>query len=79
MKGLLKSAIRDPNPVVFIEHLALVCPAGRGANERIPGPYRQGCVRRSGTDVTIAAYSYMTTVALRAAAELGESALALKS
>jgi 2-oxoisovalerate dehydrogenase E1 component len=71
VKGLLKSAIRDPNPVVFIEHQLLYAQQDVVPTKEYLVPIGKGCVRRSGTDVTIAAYSYMTTVALQAAAELG--------
>jgi pyruvate/2-oxoglutarate/acetoin dehydrogenase E1 component len=70
VKGLLKSAIRDPNPVVFIEHQLLYSQQDVVPTEDYLVPIGKGCVRRSGSDLTIVAYSYMATVALQAAAEL---------
>ena len=69
-KGLLISAIEDDNPVVFIEHRWLY-----GVHGPVPeGVYRvplgRPIIRRQGTDVTIAALSYMTLEAVRAADEL---------
>lgn len=68
-KGLLKTAIRDDNPVVFIEHQLLYPLRGVVPEGEYVIPFGQGVVRREGTDVTLIAYSYPLTVAL-AAAEL---------
>jgi len=70
-KGLLKSAIRDPNPVVFLEHELLY-----GEMFDVPDmddflvPIGKALVRREGTDVTIVAHSRMVGRALEAATEL---------
>ena len=69
-KGLLKAAIRDPNPVVFLENELLY---GRSfpiddTNEIIP--LGKGRVVRAGKDVTITAFSIMVGMALEAAEEL---------
>ncbi|MBI1392904.1 MAG: pyruvate dehydrogenase complex E1 component subunit beta [Alphaproteobacteria bacterium] len=70
-KGLLKSAIRDPNPVVFLEHELLY-----GDTMDVPAvedwlvPIGRAKVVRHGTDVTIATYSRGVKFALEAAAEL---------
>ncbi|OYW94666.1 MAG: pyruvate dehydrogenase complex E1 component subunit beta [Caulobacterales bacterium 32-67-6] len=70
-KGLLKAAIRDPNPVVFLEHEMLY-----GQEFDVPEgedyvlPIGLAKVRRSGADVTITAYSRMVGLALKAAEEL---------
>jgi pyruvate dehydrogenase E1 component beta subunit len=70
-KGLLKSAIRDDSPVVFVENLALY--STRGA---VPGdedylvPIGKAEVKREGTDLSIVAHSRMTVAALRAAEQL---------
>jgi pyruvate/2-oxoglutarate/acetoin dehydrogenase E1 component len=66
-KGLLLAAIRNPNPVVFLEHKLLYfvkgdVPDGEGL-ERIGVAAR----RREGTDVTLVSYSLMTTRCLEAA------------
>jgi pyruvate dehydrogenase E1 component beta subunit len=70
-KGLLKAAIRDPNPVVFLEHEMMY-----GHEFDIPDvedwvvPIGKAKVRREGTDVTLVAYSRMVGFALKAAEEL---------
>ncbi|HHY99074.1 MAG TPA: alpha-ketoacid dehydrogenase subunit beta [Firmicutes bacterium] len=74
-KGLLKSAIRDDNPVVFIEHKMLY---------RVKGPVPEGeylipigvaDVKRQGGDVTMVTYSKMVHVALEAAQKLEEEGI----
>jgi pyruvate dehydrogenase E1 component beta subunit len=70
-KGLLKAAIRDPNPVVFLEHEMLY-----GQEFDVPEmddfvlPIGKAKVRREGTSVTITAHSRMVGLALKAAEEL---------
>ena len=67
-KGLLKAAIRDPNPVVFLEHELIY-----GESFDVPDledwivPIGKAKVRREGTDVTITAHSRMVGYALQAA------------
>ncbi|HEX2801429.1 MAG TPA: pyruvate dehydrogenase complex E1 component subunit beta, partial [Phenylobacterium sp.] len=70
-KGLLKAAIRDPNPVVFLEHEMLY-----GLEFDVPEdidwvvPIGRAKVRRVGSDVTLVAYSRMVGFCLKAAEEL---------
>ncbi|MFY7720417.1 MAG: pyruvate dehydrogenase complex E1 component subunit beta [Brevundimonas sp.] len=69
-KGLLKAAIRDPNPVVFLEHEMMY-----GLEFDVPEgdhvlPIGKAKVRREGTDVTITAHSRMVGFALQAAEQL---------
>ncbi len=70
-KGLLKSAIRDPNPVVFLEHELLY-----GTTFEVPDmddflvPIGKAKVRREGADVTIVTHSRMVGYALEAAETL---------
>ncbi len=66
-KGLLKSAIRDDNPVVFIEHQLLYTEKGEVPTEEYTVPLGQAAVRREGKDLTIVAYLMMAHVAMRAA------------
>ena len=66
-KGLLKAAIRDPNPVIFLEHKLLY-----GLRDEIPDgeyvtPIGKAAVRRVGKDITIVACGVMVNKALRAA------------
>ncbi len=73
-KGLLKAAIRDPNPVIFLENEILYgqsfeVPDGPGAEDWVV-PIGTAKVVRPGTDVTIAAFSIMVGKALEAAEAL---------
>jgi pyruvate dehydrogenase E1 component beta subunit len=76
-KGLMKSAIRDDGPVVYIQHRILhrlsqqSCPEGEWLV-----PLGQAAVKRAGTDITVVGVSYGVTKALEAAAALhGEISL----
>src|SRR6202158_799651 len=70
-RGLLKSAIRDNNPVMFLEHELLYNSKGEVPEDpEFIVPFGKALVAREGTDVTIVAYSRMTVLALAAAAEL---------
>jgi len=72
-KGLLKAAIRDDNPVIFIEHESLYGVKGEvteGEDEVLP--FGKAAVRREGGDVTIVGVLKMAQVAERAAAVLAE-------
>src|SRR6266540_2546941 len=72
-KGLLKSAIRDNNPVIFLEHELLYNSKGEVPEDpEFLIPLGKGEVKREGTDVTIVAYSRMTILALQAAEELAK-------
>ena len=72
-KGLLKAAIRDPNPVVFLEHELLY-----GESFDVPQvddwvlPIGKAKIRRHGADVTLVAISRMVGYALEAAEKLAE-------
>ena len=75
-KGLLKAAIRNPNPVVFLEHEMLY-----GTEFEIPDvkdwivPIGKAKIRRQGVDVTITAHSRMVGHALKAADELSKQGI----
>jgi pyruvate dehydrogenase E1 component beta subunit len=71
-KGLLKSAIRDDNPVVFIEHESLYGVRGEVPEDSGNGTVRFGeaAVRREGSDVTIVGILKMAEVAEHAATQL---------
>ena len=75
-KGLLKAAIRDENPVIFIEHEYALRRARRGARGRRParGLRPARAIRREGSDVTIVGISRMAVTAEDAAATLAERA-----
>ncbi len=75
-KGLLKAAIRDPNPVVFLENEMMY-----GQSFDVPTdpefvlPIGKAKIERAGTDVTITAFSRMVGVALQAAEKLAEQGI----
>lgn len=69
-KGLLKSAIRDNNPVIFIEHELLYGVRGEVPDDDYTVPLGQAETAREGTDVTIISYLRMRHVALKAAEKL---------
>jgi pyruvate dehydrogenase E1 component beta subunit len=71
-KGLLVSAIRDNNPVLFLEHKMLYFTRGDmpDAEEDYTVPIGKADVKREGSDITIASNSYTTLQALEAADEL---------
>ena len=66
-KGLLKSAIRDNNPVVFIEHQSIYTLKGECPEEEYMVPLGQAAVRREGRDLTIVGYSMPILLAEQAA------------
>lgn len=66
-KGLLKSAIRDDNPVIFIEHVLLYNEKGFIPEEEYLVPLGKADIKRSGKDVTVIATSLMVKRALDAA------------
>jgi pyruvate dehydrogenase E1 component beta subunit len=66
-KGLLKSAIRDDSPTIFIEHKLLYQTEGEVPDEEYLVPLGEADIKRQGSDVTIATYSYMTLKCLEAA------------
>jgi pyruvate dehydrogenase E1 component beta subunit len=66
-KGLLKAAIRDDNPVIFIEHEALYGKKGEVPDNGEPLRFGEAAVRREGDDVTIVGISRMATTALNGA------------
>jgi pyruvate dehydrogenase E1 component beta subunit len=75
-KGLMRAAIRDPNPVIFLENEILYghtfdCPV----SDDFILPIGKAKIEREGTDVTIVAFSIMVDVALKAAATLAEQGI----
>jgi pyruvate dehydrogenase E1 component beta subunit len=68
--GLLKAAIRDDNPVVFIEHETLYARRGDVPDDGEPMRFGEAAVRREGSDVTIVGISRMAETALKGADEL---------
>ncbi len=74
-KGLLKAAIREDNPILFIEHKMLYNTKGPVPEEEYIIPIGVADVKREGKDVTIVAYSRMLLVALEAAEILAKEGI----
>lgn len=72
-KGLLKAAIRDDNPVIFVENKALLGVKGEAPPDGEVLELGKADVKRLGSDVTIVATGRMVAVALDAAGELSEA------
>ncbi len=77
-KGLLKAAIRDDNPVMFIEHKVLYGVKGPVPEEDYIIPFGVADVKREGTDVTVVAYSRMLHRALEAAEILAKEGISVE-
>lgn len=75
-KGLMKAAIRDPNPVVFLENEILYGQSFEApTSEDFVIPLGRAKIERSGSDVTIVAFSIMVGKALEAAEKLAEQGI----
>jgi len=74
-KGLLKSAIRDDDPVCFMESETMYSDVGQVPEEEYLIPIGLADVKREGTDVTIVSYNKMMKVALEAAEELAKEGI----
>ncbi|MEM2111925.1 MAG: pyruvate dehydrogenase complex E1 component subunit beta [Candidatus Bathyarchaeia archaeon] len=74
-KGLLKTCIRDNNPVMFIEHKMLYATEGEVPEVEYTVPLGVADVKREGSDVTIVAYSRMVLRALDAAEDLAKEGI----
>ena len=74
-KGLLKSAIRDDDPVIFIEHKLLYLTEGPVPQDEYLIELGVGDVKRAGNDVTIVAWSNMVPRALLAAEKLAQDGI----
>jgi pyruvate dehydrogenase E1 component beta subunit len=69
-KALLKAAIRDDNPVIFLEHEWLYGQRGEVPENGGPGRFGEAVIRREGSDVTVVGISRMAITAARAAETL---------
>ena len=78
VKGLLKTAIRDNNPVISFEHMGLGAVTGEVPEEEYTIPFGQASIMRKGTDVTVVALSKMVYDALEAAEEMAAQGVSLE-
>jgi acetoin:2,6-dichlorophenolindophenol oxidoreductase subunit beta len=77
-KGLLVSAIRDDDPVIFCEHIQLYKMKGPVPEKNYAIPLGKANVMRKGTDVTVVALSRLALVALKAAEQLEKSGISVE-
>ncbi|MFC2036144.1 alpha-ketoacid dehydrogenase subunit beta [Chloroflexota bacterium] len=78
VKGLLKTAIRDNNPVISFEHMALGNVKGEVPEEEYIIPFEQAEIKREGTDVTVVALSKMVHEVLSIADEMETEGVSLE-
>jgi acetoin:2,6-dichlorophenolindophenol oxidoreductase subunit beta len=78
VKGLLKTAIRDNNPVIYFEHRALIAIQGEVPEEEYTIPLGQAEVKREGSDVTVVALARMVHLALDVAEEMSREGVSLE-
>lgn len=77
-KGLLKSAIRDNNTVIFFEHKKLYGTKGDVPEEEYTIPIGEATIKRAGTDVTIVTYSFMVGKCLAVANEMAKDGIEIE-
>jgi len=78
VKGLLKTALRDNNPVISFEAFRLAGSKGEVSEEEYLIPFGQACIRREGNDVTVVALAKMVHEALDAAQDLAAEGISLE-
>jgi pyruvate/2-oxoglutarate/acetoin dehydrogenase E1 component len=78
MKGLLKTAIRDNNPVISFESSRLMATKGPVPDEEYTIPLGQADVKREGSDVTVVALAWLVHEALAAAEELAKEGISVE-
>lgn len=76
--GLLKTAIRDPNPIIFCEHKFLYNTTGEVPEEEYTIPIGVADIKKEGSDITLIATSIMVLRALEAAAELEQQGISVE-
>jgi len=74
-KALMLAAIRDDDPVLVLENLALYNTTGEVPDDIEPAEIGRAAITRSGADITVIAYSRMAVVALQAAEELASEGI----
>ena len=77
-KGLLKTAIRDDNPVISFEHMALGGTKGEVPEEEYTIPFGKADIKKKGSDVTVVALSKMVQEVLKVAEELEKEGISLE-
>jgi pyruvate/2-oxoglutarate/acetoin dehydrogenase E1 component len=77
-KGLLKTAIRDDDPVMFIEHKLLYMTEGEVPDGELLIPFGKAEIRRPGSDVTLVSWSHMMTKCLKAAEQVADEGISVE-
>jgi pyruvate/2-oxoglutarate/acetoin dehydrogenase E1 component len=75
VKGLLKTAIREDNPILFFEHKLLYSKKGPVPEEEYLIPFGKADIKRNGKDVSIVTYSFMTHEVLEASEILSKDGI----
>jgi pyruvate/2-oxoglutarate/acetoin dehydrogenase E1 component len=78
VKGLLKTALRDDNPVISFEHFLVGKVKGEVPEAEYFIPFGKACVRRKGTDITVVALARMVYEALEVAGEMAKAGISLE-
>ena len=78
MVGLLKTAIRDEDPVIFLEHKAMYNQKGLVPADEYLLPFGRADIKRTGTDLTIVATARMVSYSLEAADKLAEEGISVE-
>jgi 2-oxoisovalerate dehydrogenase E1 component len=77
-KGLIKTALRSDDPVLFLEHKNVLTVKGPVPDGELLIPFGQAAVAREGSDVTVVGVTYMVHEALRAAEELAGEGISVE-
>jgi pyruvate dehydrogenase E1 component beta subunit len=77
-KGLLKAAVQDDDPVIFVEHKLLYMTKGEVPEEEYIVRLGQADIKREGEDITVVTYSYMTLKCLDAAEVLAKEGISVE-
>lgn len=75
IKGMLKTAIRDDNPVIFFEHKRAYQLKGEVPAEDYTVPFGEAVVRRQGADITVVTYSYISLTVMKVAEALAREGI----
>jgi pyruvate dehydrogenase E1 component beta subunit len=77
-RGLLKTAVRDNNPVVYYFHKRLMREKGPVPDEDLPIPFGVADVKREGSDITVVATGYMVALSLEVAEKLAQKGISVE-
>lgn len=78
VKGLLKAAIRDNNPVISFEHMALEDATGDVPEEEYTIPFGRALIRKEGADVTVVALAKMVHLCLEVSEEMEKEGISME-